>query len=106
LRLNEKEPIMKTMKPVTLIILIILAIGFVLYFALRNPEVRDESREIRRDTNALGNDASNGVRDAYDTTKDTVRDGYDATKDTVRDGYDATKDAAQDAKDKVKDAAE
>jgi hypothetical protein len=64
------------MKPsrIAIFIAIVLALSLVIYIALRQPTVKEEMRDLRKDTKELGHDAAKGVNDAYDATKDAVHD--------------------------------
>ena len=49
-------------------------LALVIFFILRQPEAQTEIKKTKQDTRELGNDAVEGVKDAYGATKDAVQD--------------------------------
>ena len=52
----------------------LVAVALVIFFILRQPEAQTEIKKTKQDTRELGNDAVEGVKDAYGATKDAVQD--------------------------------
>jgi uncharacterized membrane protein len=62
---------MKHMRTV-FIVLILVAIGVFIYY--HQSETSAQVDNTKRDTQALGHDAAEGVKDVYDETKKAVKD--------------------------------
>ena len=62
------------MKSIALALAGIIAIALILFLILRQPEAQKEIKKTSSDTKELGHDAVEGVKDAYDATKDAVHD--------------------------------
>lgn len=62
------------MKNIILALAGLVAIALVIFFIMRQPEAQSEIKKTKQDTKELGNDAVDGVKDAYGATKDAVQD--------------------------------
>ncbi len=62
------------MKHFLIICTLVIVLGIVLFLILREPEAQTQINKTKRDTKELGHDAVDGVKDAYDATKDAVHD--------------------------------
>ena len=66
--MNEKQ------KPILFAIVVLLVVGLATYFLLRRTGASAELHDAGQDARQVGHDAANGVKDAYDATKDAVHD--------------------------------
>lgn len=62
------------MKHFLIISAVLIVLGIVLFLILREPETHTRIDKAKHDTKELGHDAAEGVKDAYDATKDAVHD--------------------------------
>lgn len=60
------------MKSLALALLGIIAIALILFLIFRQPETQSEIKKTTQETKELGHDTVEGVKDAYDATKDAV----------------------------------
>lgn len=61
-------------KNTTLALVGLVVVALVIFFILRQPEAQTEIKKTKQETKELGNDAVDGVKDAYGATKDAVHD--------------------------------
>ena len=52
----------------------LIAVALIIFLILRQPQAQTEINKTKQETKELGNDAVEGVKDAYEETKDAVQD--------------------------------